>query len=565
MIAPKFQLTNRLRILLTVVVVLAIAGIGANSLSALSGNDFRAGRIIDNAVFENKNSMSVGQIQAFLSAKMPNCDTWGAQSYAGTSRRAYSEARGIAFPLVCLKDYYENTSNLDNNLSVTNGQAKGAPSGSISAAQIIYNAARDYNINPQVLLVLLQKEQGLVLDDWPWPIQYKHATGYGCPDSAPCDSQYYGFYNQVASAAWQFRQYLNNPNSYNHVVGNNYIAWNPNGGCGGGNVYISNQATAALYNYTPYQPNGAALSNLYGSGDGCSSYGNRNFWRYFTEWFGSTLAAPFEWSPQRMIIMDEGRNVEMTTDYLHKGERLSVVLSGTNTGTEIWYRDGVNPIVLGTYRPNDRRSEYCDIEWLSISRHCNRAARTDEAQVNPGGTFHFSFYIHAPNQGGEFREYFQPVLERRAWMTNDTGFHIYVNSTNYFNWQWLYFDAWTDSSKTARVDMNNLARGQRVYLELKVANRSATIWYNTGRNQADLGTQRPQDHNSFLYDPTWLSGSRAAAMTESSVKPGQTATFGFYAVAPGQTGEYREYVKPVLEHKGWMRDTINHIYMRVTR
>ena len=56
-------------------------------------------------------------------------------------------------------------------------------------------------------------------------------------------------------------------------------------------VYIQNQATAGLYNYTPYRPNQAALDAGYGTGDSCSAYGNRNFWLYFTDWFGSTQHA----------------------------------------------------------------------------------------------------------------------------------------------------------------------------------------------------------------------------------------------------------------------------------
>jgi hypothetical protein len=548
------------------IVMLAIGALvgSVGTVRALNGSDFNAGRIIDNVVFENKNSMSVDQIQAFLNAKMSDCDQWGQQSYAGTTRRAYSEARDIKFPLTCLKDYYENTSNLDNNLTTTNGQAKAIPAGAKSAAQIIYDASQQYNINPQVLLVLLQKEQGLVLDDWPWPIQYKHATGYGCPDTAPCDSQYYGFYNQVGSAAWQFRRYFTVPNSFNYVVGNNFIQWNPNSSCGGSNVNIQNQATASLYNYTPYQPNGAALGNIYGSGDSCSAYGNRNFWRYFIDWFGSTTAGPFEWQPTSLQIMDEGQNVEMTTDYLHKGERLLVRVKGKNAGSEIWYRNGVNPIVLGTYGPSNRRSEFCDVTWLSISSACNRAARTDETQVNPQGEFTFSFYIHAPNQGGQFREYFQPVLENRAWMTNYTGFHIYVNSGDYYNWQWQYFDAYTDSSKTTRVDINNLQRGSLIYLELKAVNRSATVWRNSGENPTRLGTQQPQDHNSFLYYPTWTATNRPTTLMESEVKPGQVGTFGFNVAVPMQLGQHREYVKPLIEHKGWMYDNPNHIYLNVT-
>ena len=57
-----------------------------------------------------------------------------------------------------------------------------------------------------------------------------------------------------------------------------------------GNVFLANRATAGLYNYTPYQPNTAAMANLYGTGDACSAYGNRNFWRMFSDWFGNPQA-----------------------------------------------------------------------------------------------------------------------------------------------------------------------------------------------------------------------------------------------------------------------------------
>lgn len=78
--------------------------------------------------------------------------------------------------------------------------------GGRSAAQIIYDAAQQHQINPQVLIVLLQKEQGLVTDTWPLNIQYRSATGYGCPDTAACDSQYYGLTNQLNWAAKMFER-----------------------------------------------------------------------------------------------------------------------------------------------------------------------------------------------------------------------------------------------------------------------------------------------------------------------------------------------------------------------
>lgn len=260
---------------------------------AVTGADFRAGRIIDDSIFYNKSAMTVSQIQQFLDSKVPNCDRNGTKpsEYGGGTRAQYGAAHGAPAPYTCVKDYYENTSTKENNL-----EGRPIPSDAKSAAQIIWDAAQEFSINPQVLIVLLQKEQALILDEWPFPVQYRSATGQGCPDTAPCDSQYYGFYNQVRGSARQFRLYANNPGNYNHLPGqNNSVRWSPDASCGSGTVFIENQATASLYNYTPYQPNQAALNNLYGTGDGCSAYGNRNFWRIFNDWFGTTILVSQKW------------------------------------------------------------------------------------------------------------------------------------------------------------------------------------------------------------------------------------------------------------------------------
>lgn len=74
-----------------------------------------------------------------------------------------------------------------------------------------------------------------------------------------------------------------------YKTGNRTIGYNPSASCGNTIVAIENASTAALYNYTPYLPNAAALTNLYGTGDSCSAYGNRNFWRMFNDWFGPTV------------------------------------------------------------------------------------------------------------------------------------------------------------------------------------------------------------------------------------------------------------------------------------
>ena len=86
-----------------------------------------------------------------------------------------------------------------------------------------------------------------------------------------------------------FRAILNDsPTWYTpYELGNNFIQYNPQSSCGGTVVTIQNRSTQALYNYTPYQPNDAALAAGYSSASPCGAYGNRNFYLYFQDWFGA--------------------------------------------------------------------------------------------------------------------------------------------------------------------------------------------------------------------------------------------------------------------------------------
>lgn len=228
---------------------------------------FNAGKIIDDAVFTNANAMNASSIQSFLNSKVPVCDTWGTSpsEFGGGTRAQWGTARGTPPPYTCLKDYTE---------------------GGKTSAQIIADTAVQFQINPQVLIVVLQKEQGLVTDTWPLSSQYRTAMGYGCPDTAACDSQYYGLTNQIQWAARMYRAIMNDsPTWYTpYELGNNFIRFSPDVNCGGSTVYIQNRATQALYNYTPYQPNQATLNAGWGTAP-CGAYGNRNFYLYFTSWF----------------------------------------------------------------------------------------------------------------------------------------------------------------------------------------------------------------------------------------------------------------------------------------
>lgn len=221
--------------------------------AAYTYNNFPHNNIIDNEVFRNTSTMNTAQIQSFLNAR-------GGQ----LASRSFS------------------------------GQ---------TAAQIIYQYAQAYGINPQVIIATLQKEQSLITDPSPHSSQYDSAMGYFCPTGDNgCNETYGGFKKQVDHGTWQLRF------NYERANGNN-AWWNPNtpyaciytpdkeyynnsllagrkvGFRNSKNsapyrtITIANAATASLYCYTPH------LYSPYWSG----SY---NFLVSFENWFGSTRAKP---------------------------------------------------------------------------------------------------------------------------------------------------------------------------------------------------------------------------------------------------------------------------------
>ncbi len=124
--------------------------------SAVTGADWNPGRIIDDEVFFNPRGMDTGTAQAFLNGKVPACDTWGNQPYAGwPNRGSFGTSRGSPPPYTCLKDYRQDTPSRGSEAFLCNAYT----GGNKSAAQIINDVAQACGINPKVLLVLLQKNR----------------------------------------------------------------------------------------------------------------------------------------------------------------------------------------------------------------------------------------------------------------------------------------------------------------------------------------------------------------------------------------------------------------------
>jgi hypothetical protein len=256
--------------------------ISAQRADAFTGSDFDPGYIISDALFYDGGAMSSGDIQAFLESKVGGC---------GNSN--------------CLRNAVVNPPSYGASVSASTGNliCSAVAGGSMRVSEWIYRVQAACGISAKVILVTLQKEQGLVTDSAPGAGQLLGAMGQACPDTAPCDSAFAGLATQIYTGTKQLKIYK--ADRFLRQVGTYWIGYstksttnaapNPPNECGGTWIAIRDYATAALYNYTPYQPDGPALANLYGTGGGCSAYGNRNFWRYYFTWFGDPKGGDPAW------------------------------------------------------------------------------------------------------------------------------------------------------------------------------------------------------------------------------------------------------------------------------
>ena len=121
------------------------------------------------------------------------------------------------------------------------------------ASQIICEEANHFGINPRLLLVLLQKEQGLLTD--PHPTQYAFDWATGC---APGYDEAKGFSNQLECTARTLRKRFDTV---------------PLGAVVDGVIPV-NRASMALYRYNNDQA------------------GNQEFWHIWTHYWPNSAATP---------------------------------------------------------------------------------------------------------------------------------------------------------------------------------------------------------------------------------------------------------------------------------
>jgi hypothetical protein len=254
--------------------------------------------IISDSVMNNTGTMSKSQIESFLNS----------------------------FPGTCLGESFTTP-----DPQGWSGSSYGM-GGNVNAGTAIYDIATHYDINPQVLIATIEKEQGLINRDGnchydnPLPLapsgqacgnpngtgpnycteacpnSYSGgcvaiATGYACPGY--CRRDFNGFSYQISGTSWSLR--FAEARSYGELTG--YAGFDSgdqditysgpmtpgyrqrvSGGASiyydgsytdeaGDTMYITNGATASMLSYTPFY---------------AASYtDNRLFYTSFSEWFGS--------------------------------------------------------------------------------------------------------------------------------------------------------------------------------------------------------------------------------------------------------------------------------------
>lgn len=212
-----------------------------------------------------------------------------------------------------------------------------------TAAELIWDVSQISGINPQVILVTLQKEQGLIttpVSQDRLPRALNHAMGFDCPDSSGCGNLFPGFYYQLfGNVDTEGNRYLGatkslmksflTPNGRGpdvgrapSHVGDSIQISNTLGDYAGISaqqmVTLGNRSTAALYRYTPHVFNG-----------------NYNFWNFFTSWFKYPNGTLLLSSQDRTLFIIQNGTRQRVPVFVATARHLNLANAITASPTEL--------------------------------------------------------------------------------------------------------------------------------------------------------------------------------------------------------------------------------------
>lgn len=403
--------------------------------------DFNQAKIISDFMLFDYTTMSLGEIQQFLEQKNSYLATYITEDFEGNVK---------------------------------------------SASEIIYEAAQNYQVNPQYILVLLQKEQGLIQMENPTEKRLSWATGYAVCDSCSMDDpriqKYKGFGKQVDNGAGAMRFYYENASRYEYIksAGGAYEI-------DGETIIFENQATANLYTYTPH------------------IRGNYTFWRVWQSYFGDPLSEvrTHEATTQTEYMAQIIGSAPFTME-ANEGEEKWYWVEYLNIGTQTWDNDDLNNLFLV-----EEGAKY-SIPFITKTSEFNAdEAKLDEKydviyaqkeEVKPGEVLRISIPIKPTYEKSEQGSYVL-AIDGKGWFAD--------SQVDYTVQRKFRYDA-------QLIDDSFPAVGEphtRYPIEVKYQNVGTQVW-----NKSDVYLQ----WQNLTVDTT-----NRIQMAEESVAPGETATFTF--------------------------------------
>ncbi len=224
-----------------------------------------------------------------------------------------------------------------------------------TAAELIWDASVQSGLNPQVILVTLNKEQGLITASQNFSNEalqkaLDRAMGFDCPDATGCGDLFPGFYfqlfgnydssgNRYLGAAKSLMKSFNTSNGRGPVyngsvshVGDTIVLDNTMGGYEGidpeQTITLANSATAALYRFTPHVFNG-----------------NYNFWKYFNTWFKYPNGTLLKLAAANDTYIIQNGLKQLVPEFVAKARNLNLESAVTVSPTE--FDNYQTDIILG--------------------------------------------------------------------------------------------------------------------------------------------------------------------------------------------------------------------------
>jgi hypothetical protein len=171
--------------------------------------------------------------------------------------------------------------------------------------------------------------------------------------------------------------------------------------------------------------------------------------------------------------------------------------------------------------------------------------------VLPGQVGTFTFTVRAPQQPGVYPLWLRPVIDGKVWM-EDQGVYMLITSQ-----AGQYRSAWV--SQTAYPIVRAGAVSAPVTLKFK----------NTGSRPWVKGIVGQQTNLGVVGSASglaagWPTADRLAVQQETTVAPGEVATFTFQVKGPSAPGQYILRLQPVVDGLTWLDDQGVYIVVTVT-